>query len=231
MKILVYFMTITILLFNPQVIPAITNFVQEKLGKKFVEPPPFDLAKSYVDSNCCAPLIFVLSPGADPTMGLLKFAEDKGFGGNKFNSISLGQGQVTMNDRFIKKNLVEIRTVITSQVHDDFKDFMFCSILMTPCLFAEYRIIFYGEKIENFSAQTRFRLQSFEKKLNRVWIFSGSDCHSYDRGGQTGGFVGPAAELPSSGLLDDRHGENLRGTDAGNSSSRLPVMANELSVE
>jgi dynein heavy chain len=77
-----------------KVIPAITNFVQEKLGKKFVEPPPFDLMKSYNDSNCCAPLIFVLSPGADPTMGLLKFAEDKGFGGNKFNSISLGQGQV-----------------------------------------------------------------------------------------------------------------------------------------
>lgn len=74
--------------------PAITNFVREKLGKKFVEPPPFDLAKSYQDSNCCAPLIFILSPGADPTMALLKFAEDKGFSGNKFNSISLGQGQV-----------------------------------------------------------------------------------------------------------------------------------------
>ena len=75
-------------------IPSITKFVTKKLGDKFVQPPPFDLAKSYGDSNCCAPLIFILSPGADPTMALLKFADDKGFGGKKFHSISLGQGQV-----------------------------------------------------------------------------------------------------------------------------------------
>lgn len=70
------------------------QFVKAKLGEKFVEPPPFDLAKSYADSNCSIPLIFVLSPGADPMAGLLKFAEDKGFSGDHFNSISLGQGQV-----------------------------------------------------------------------------------------------------------------------------------------
>ena len=71
-----------------------TNFVATKLGKSFVEPPPFDLEKSFVDSSAVTPLIFILSYGADPTMALLKFAHDKGFKGERFNSISLGQGQV-----------------------------------------------------------------------------------------------------------------------------------------
>ena len=79
--------------------PSIINFVREKLGQKFVDPPPFDLAKSYADSNATIPLIFVLSPGADPMAGLLKFAEDKGFSGEKFNAISLGQGQVSERNK------------------------------------------------------------------------------------------------------------------------------------
>jgi hypothetical protein len=70
----------------------ITLFTEE-LGKKYVESPPFDLISSYADSFSCTPLIFILTPGADPTSTLLKFAENQGFGGNRINSLSLGQGQ------------------------------------------------------------------------------------------------------------------------------------------
>ncbi|KAL8620599.1 Dynein heavy chain 12, axonemal [Nucella lapillus] len=96
---------------------AITDFVMEKLGKKFVEPPPFDLAKSYNDSSCITPLIFILSPGADPTMSLLKFAEDKGFAGNKFNSISLGQGQGPIAARMITQAKEEGTWVMLQNCH------------------------------------------------------------------------------------------------------------------
>lgn len=47
-------------------VPAMTKYVSCNLGKKFVQPPPFDLGKSYLDSNSTIPLVFVLSPGADP---------------------------------------------------------------------------------------------------------------------------------------------------------------------
>ena len=49
-----------------KLVPAILEFVKVKMGQKFIEPPQFDLAASFQDSNCCSPLIFILSPGVDP---------------------------------------------------------------------------------------------------------------------------------------------------------------------
>ncbi|XP_041955531.1 dynein heavy chain 12, axonemal isoform X1 [Alosa sapidissima] len=97
--------------------PAIANYVTDKLGKKFVEPPPFDLSKSYVDSNCTIPLVFVLSPGADPMASLLKFTNDKNMGGSNFKSISLGQGQGPIAVRMIKSAMKEGTWVCLQNCH------------------------------------------------------------------------------------------------------------------
>lgn len=64
------------------------------MGQQFVEPPTFDLPGSYADSTATTPLIFVLSPGADPMMALLKFGETMGITDERIKTVSLGQGQV-----------------------------------------------------------------------------------------------------------------------------------------
>ncbi|XP_062872057.1 dynein axonemal heavy chain 12 [Trichomycterus rosablanca] len=97
--------------------PAITSYVSDKLGKKFVEPPPFDLSKSYIDSNSTIPLVFVLSPGADPMASLLKFANDKNMGGAKFKSISLGQGQGPIAVKMIQSAMKEGTWVCLQNCH------------------------------------------------------------------------------------------------------------------
>ncbi|KAI8910835.1 dynein heavy chain and region D6 of dynein motor-domain-containing protein, partial [Gorgonomyces haynaldii] len=102
---------------NEKIVPSVQHFVSIKLGHKFIEPPTFDLAGSYEDSNCKSPLVFILSPGVDPMAQLLKFADDKGFKGNKCQSISLGQGQGPIAASMIKKAQEEGTWVVLQNCH------------------------------------------------------------------------------------------------------------------
>jgi len=47
----------------------------------------------FEESTPTMPVIFILSPGSDPTSELMKLADRYGGGGGKFRYLSLGQSQ------------------------------------------------------------------------------------------------------------------------------------------
>lgn len=82
---------------------AVQNFVTEKIGRQFIEPPTFSIAKSFKDASVTVPLIFVLSAGSDPVADFMRFAEEMNMA-KKFEAISLGRGQDKKATNCINEN-------------------------------------------------------------------------------------------------------------------------------
>uniref|UniRef100_K3W9Z0 AAA+ ATPase domain-containing protein n=1 Tax=Globisporangium ultimum (strain ATCC 200006 / CBS 805.95 / DAOM BR144) TaxID=431595 RepID=K3W9Z0_GLOUD len=95
---------------------AIQNFVVEHIGRRFIEPPPFDLVSSYADATVVTPIIFVLSTGSDPAKELLVFAETMKMN-RKLNSISLGQGQGAIAAKMIEEAITSGKWVLLQNCH------------------------------------------------------------------------------------------------------------------
>ncbi|KAJ3206517.1 Dynein heavy chain 2, axonemal [Entophlyctis luteolus] len=92
------------------------GFVATNLGQKFTEPPLLDVADILNDSSPKIPLIFVLSPGVDPTSALVQLAEKKGMG-KRFHYLSLGQGQSPKASKLIQEGIKEGNWVFLANCH------------------------------------------------------------------------------------------------------------------
>ncbi|CAH8498270.1 unnamed protein product [Heterobilharzia americana] len=93
-----------------------TSFIVDNLGSRFIEPPVLDMKQVVDDSTTRTPLIFVLSPGVDPTAGLLQLADNCGMS-KKFHALSLGQGQSPIATRLIKEGIKEGNWVFLANCH------------------------------------------------------------------------------------------------------------------
>uniref|UniRef100_A0A2S2ND87 Dynein heavy chain 3, axonemal n=1 Tax=Schizaphis graminum TaxID=13262 RepID=A0A2S2ND87_SCHGA len=100
-----------------KVVPAIQQYVVNSMGQKYVEPPSFDLADSFKDSNCCSPLIFILSAGTDPMSSLIKFSEYNKISPTDLITISLGQGQGPIAANMIKSGIETGKWVVLQNCH------------------------------------------------------------------------------------------------------------------
>lgn len=78
---------------------AITQYVTKAMGDQFVTPPVIHFEAIWEQSTPLSPIIFILSPGSDPTTDLLKLAERSEFGVGKVKLLAMGQGQEKVRNR------------------------------------------------------------------------------------------------------------------------------------
>ncbi|PZC71734.1 hypothetical protein B5X24_HaOG212562 [Helicoverpa armigera] len=72
---------------------ALTDYITVTMGEEYITPPVISLDMIFEQTTPFTPVVFILSPGSDPTADLMKLADRCGFGGGKFKYLSLGQGQ------------------------------------------------------------------------------------------------------------------------------------------
>ncbi|XP_038214645.1 dynein heavy chain 2, axonemal [Zerene cesonia] len=95
---------------------CVSTFIVNTLGPRYVEPPVLDIKAAWEESSWKTSLLFVLSPGVDPTASLIQLAQDvKMF--DKFQSLSLGQGQAPTAAKMLSHGMKEGGWVFLANCH------------------------------------------------------------------------------------------------------------------
>jgi len=74
---------------------ALRAWIEEVMGREYVQQKPFDMPQAYAESSNQTPFFFVLFAGVDPTSWVENLGKEKGItiANGKFKNISMGQGQ------------------------------------------------------------------------------------------------------------------------------------------
>ncbi|XP_056405417.1 dynein axonemal heavy chain 9 [Hyla sarda] len=98
---------------------AVRDFVEEKLGSKYVVGRSLDFATSYEESGPSTPMFFILSPGVDPLKDVEKQGRKLGytFDNQNLHNVSLGQGQEVVAEQALDLAAKEGHWVILQNIH------------------------------------------------------------------------------------------------------------------
>ena len=69
---------------------AVAEYIKDNLGQEFIEPPSQSFSDILEETISTQPIIFVLSPGVDPSVQLQNLAKEKG---KSLDEVPLGKGQ------------------------------------------------------------------------------------------------------------------------------------------
>jgi dynein heavy chain len=79
-----------------RVFNAIKNFIKISTGTEiYITPPPMKMNKIFDQSSVNTPVLFILSPGVDPSYYVNQYAIERGYFEKKYRFMSLGQKQET----------------------------------------------------------------------------------------------------------------------------------------
>ncbi|XP_069511343.1 dynein axonemal heavy chain 17 [Ambystoma mexicanum] len=98
---------------------AVRNFVEEKLGTKYVENRSVEFVRSYEESSPSTPIFFILSPGVDPLKDVEAIGKKLGFtiDNGKIHNVSLGQGQEVVAENALNESATKGHWVILQNIH------------------------------------------------------------------------------------------------------------------
>ncbi|XP_056236518.1 dynein axonemal heavy chain 11 isoform X2 [Seriola aureovittata] len=98
---------------------TLRNFVEESMGKKYLDAARLEFDKLYAESVPSTPVFFILSPGVDPLKDVEKLGLKLGFSIDQgtLHNVSLGQGQEEVAERALRNASKLGHWVILQNVH------------------------------------------------------------------------------------------------------------------
>ncbi|XP_052612854.1 LOW QUALITY PROTEIN: dynein axonemal heavy chain 9 [Peromyscus californicus insignis] len=98
---------------------AMRDFVEEKLGSKYVMGRALDFVASFEESGPATPMFFILSPGVDPLKDVENHGKKLGytFNNRNFHNVSLGQGQEVVAEAALDLAAKKGHWVILQNIH------------------------------------------------------------------------------------------------------------------
>lgn len=96
-----------------------SDFIEEKLGAKYVKNRTMEFAKSFEEASPSTPIFFILSPGVNPLKDVEQLGKVMGFtedNGN-FHNVSLGQGQEIVAEVAMDEGAQKGHWVVLQNIH------------------------------------------------------------------------------------------------------------------
>ncbi|KAJ5066878.1 intein-containing dynein axonemal heavy chain 10 precursor [Anaeramoeba ignava] len=102
---------------SDRLVSSLSSYVSSHLGERFIHPPTLNYADIFHEfSTQTTPIIFVLSPGADPTEDIFKLAEGLGYSA-RLKFLSLGQGQEPVAQKMLETAVRRGQWVLLQNCH------------------------------------------------------------------------------------------------------------------